>query len=166
MSRVHSTIAVILVITCQKLALAKDNGPVNELGNLERVLAFAVQQEVQTSGVKNRKDLCVGFGHGLVADQEAVISELRRNGLKVHPNEWCNRGPRGLSIGIIAPVRETAPGMYELVLELADLSIRQGEHFATLLRRGTYVIRCETGSEPRLVSYRETCCAKTGAPRS
>jgi hypothetical protein len=164
MSKLHLIIVAILVITSQGVTFAKDNSSVKGLGQLERVIVFAVQQEVQASGLKNRKDVCLGFGNGLVADREAIISKLRSSGLRIHPNEWCNDGPRGLSVGIIAPVRETIPGLYELVLELGNLAIRPGEHFATLLRSGTYVIRCETGSEPRLVSYRETCCAKKGVP--
>ncbi len=161
MSIMKSAISAALVIACQQITPPKDTPATHGPSTVERVIVFAVQQESEASHLRSRKDLCIGFGHGLAVDEKAIISQLKHNGLKVHPNQWCNRGPRGLRIGIVAPINEVAPGMYELVIELGDLSIRQGEHFATLLRRGTYVIRCDNGARPQLVSYRQTCCAKT-----
>ena len=59
-------------------------------------------------------------------------------GFTAHPNTWCNSGPRGVKISMVGPIKESSPDAYEFVIELADLSgIQRGEHFATLLGRGT-----------------------------
>jgi hypothetical protein len=155
------TAAVLLAIACQEMVLAQSSS-VQSSGNLTRVVAFAVQREVEAGSLKGRSDLCLGFGNGLAVDQKAVMSELKRAGLKLHQDEWCNHSLRGLNIAIIAPIRETSLQTYELVLELSDPSpIRTGEHFATLLKRGTYVVQYRQGAEPQLVSYQQTCCSKT-----
>jgi hypothetical protein len=161
-SVLKSSIAALMIIACQQIVQAQETVKVGDLGNLERVVVLAVQQEVEANSLKTRSDLCIGFGHGLAVDEKAVMSKLKRVGLRLHPVGWCNGQARGLSIAIIAPIRETSPGTYEFTLELGDLSpLRKGEHFATLLKRGTYVIRCDKDSEPHVVSYRQTCCKKT-----
>jgi hypothetical protein len=161
-SIVRIAAVVLPTIACQENVLAKSDAAVTGLGNSERALVFAVQHEVEAGGLETRKDLCVGFGHGLAVNEKAVMSELKRIGLRVHPGEWCSHSLRGLSIAIIAPIRETSPGTYEFAIELGDLSpIRAGEHFAELLKRGTYIIHREEGSDPQIVSYQEACCPKT-----
>jgi hypothetical protein len=161
-SVLKSSIAALMIIACQQIILAQETVKAGGLGNLERVAVFAVQQEVGANKLKTRSDLCIGFGDGLGIDEKAVMSKLNRVGLRLHPVGWCNDHARGLRIAIISPIRETSPGTYELTLELSDLSpLRRGEHFATLVKRGTYVIRCDKGSEPELVSYQRTCCEKT-----
>lgn len=156
------TTFISLTILPQDGVLAQSPSAARGLGNLERVVVFAVQREIESGNLKNRSDLCIGFGNGLGIDEKAVISELRRTGMRVHPNEWCTHSLRGLTIAIVAPIHETSPQTYALVLELGDLSpIRTGEHFATLMKRGTYVVRYAQGSEPQLISYRQTCCSKT-----
>lgn|GEM_PF-6109720 len=101
--------------------------------------------------------MCVGFGNGLKVDERAILSELNLDKRKVHPNEWCNRGPHGLVIDIISPVTESEPGAYDLIVEVGDNRpiLQRGEHFGTLLRRGTYTIKCREGAEPELVRYQE-----------
>ena len=65
-----------------------------------------------------------------------------------------------MTIGIVAPIKTSANDTYELEVELGDLQpIRQeGAHFATLLRKGIYVVKCRKGARPELVSYSQTCC--------
>src|ERR1035438_7848744 len=138
-------------------AIAKEASPAKGLRNIERAVVFAIQQEFKGKLLENRKDVCVGFGHGLDIDDKAALLELKNRGLKARRASWCNRGPRGISIALVAPIRETSPGTYEFIVEVGDLAISEGEHFATLLRRGTYVVRCEGSLEPQLVSYRQTC---------
>ena len=161
-SVLKSSISALMIIACQQIVQAQEAVKVGAPGNLERVVVFVVQQEIEASNLKTRSDLCIGFGHGLAVDEKAIMSNLKRIGLRLHPGGWCTGKMRGLSIALIAPIREASPGTYELVLELGDLSpLRKGEHFATLLKRGTYVIRCDKDSEPHVVSYRQSCCEKT-----
>ncbi len=158
--RIYITkVAVIAVLISAffQLATAKE-APDNGLRSVDRAVVFAIQQEFQRIGPESLKNVCVGFGHGLDIHDKAVISELKNKGLKVHRADWCNRGPRRVQIAIVAPIRETSPGTYEFVLEVGDLFIPEGEHFATLLRRGTYIVHYEGASEAQLVSYHQTCC--------
>lgn len=164
MSGMKPIIAAVLVVSCCEMLPAKATATPKEAGRVERVVAFAVGLEAQAGHLEGRRDLCIGFGHGLAVDEKAIVLRLRRNGLKMHRSEWCDRGRRGLRIGVGAPISETSEGTYELVLEASDLSIHEGEHFATLLSRGTYVVRCQNASEPTLVSYRRTCCAAQVGP--
>lgn len=151
------------MVTCQPAAWAKESS--SQISNLDRAVAFAIDLEAHANRLEGRPDLCVGFGHGLKKlDEKGILTELKRLKLKVHTNDWCNQDPRGLVITVIAPVSESVPGTYELVIELGDLRpIRQhGEHFGTLLRRGTYSVKSK--DEPDLVRYQKTCCLDAHAP--
>jgi len=145
---------LLIIMACHSVSLAKEN---SKLSNLDRAVVFAVSLEARASRLENRADVCVGLGHGLAVHEKEILFELRRGGLRVHPNDWCNQGPRGLVISIIAPTSESVPSTYDLVVQVDDLQpIRQGdEHFANLLRRGTYSIRCKGSSDPVLVRYQE-----------
>jgi hypothetical protein len=151
---------ILIAVSCQFAFAKKAALPTNDLRSVDRAVVFAILQANEGPRIHDTKDICIGFGHGLGIHEKAAITELKDKGLKVHPSNWCSHGPhgRGLNIAIVAPIKEISPATYEFVLEVGDLSIAQGKHFATLLRRGTYVIRCESNSEPALVSYRQTCC--------
>lgn len=154
---IESILTLLVVIASQPVAPAKERTSAGQMSNLDRAIIFVVQLEAHANRLEGRTDLCVGFGHGLsVVDEKGILSELRSRRLRVHSNGWCNQGPRGLVISIIGPTTESASGTYELVVEVGDLRpIRQnGEHFATLLRRGTYTVKCKE-AEPELVRYQE-----------
>lgn len=152
---IRSIACMLMILAYQQLAV-----PDQKLSVVERVIEFSVQQEIKASNLAAHRDLCVGFGYGLIVDEGAIISSLKRKGTHIHENDWCNQGPRGIAIDILSPIHETSPGTYEVNVQIADLSLRPGEHFATLLKRGTYVVRCVESSEPQIVSYRQTCCVK------
>jgi hypothetical protein len=129
------------------------NGP-TPAGQVERATVFAIQQEIQAGHIEKRRDVCVAFGPEAGVHAKEVISELRRKNFKIHTNDWCNIGPRGMKINMIGSVMESSPRTYEFVVELGDLSgIQKGKHFGTLLRRGAYVIECRDGADPKLVEY-------------
>jgi len=149
--------AVLMIFACQQDIAAQDDPRSGQLKNLDRVIAFVVQLEIHSNRLENRTDVCVGFGNRLVVDERAILSELRREKLRVRSDEWCDQGPRGLSVSIMSPATESEPGTYELRVELGDnwpIS-RRGAHFATLLRRGTYTVKYEESVEPELVRYQE-----------
>src|SRR5579863_4446683 len=152
-------IACVVFAVCSQIGYAEEAKTVKQLSDQERVILFVIQQESTANALETRRDVCVGFGSGLSLNEKAILSALPSRGLKFHSEAWCNRGPKGVSIAIKAPVKQTSPGVYELMVEFGDIDpIRlYGEHFATVLRRGTYVVKCATCSEPALESYRETC---------
>lgn len=152
-----SIVIALIIAASQRIALANGTTAVS---SLEQAVVSAVQQEAKGTDLKSGGDLCIGFGHGLTLDEKAVLSKLKRSGLRVHPSAWCVQRGRGLSIAVLAPINETSSGTFELTIQVGDPSIQPGEHFATLLKRGTYVVRSEKGSEPQIVSYRQTCCPK------
>jgi hypothetical protein len=160
--RVKTTIGATVVFLLLPISSVNGETGIGKVRNLERAVAWAVQQEVQTGHLENRGDVCVGFASKEGVDTKAVISELRRKNYKIHTSNWCNSGPRGMTINIVGPIKESSPDAYELVIELGDSTgIQGGEHFATLLRRGTYVIECREGAEPKLIEYRQGCCHAT-----
>lgn len=161
-----SIIILVLFTVCPQIVSAQESPATHQLNNVDRAIIFTVQQEIHANHLENSSDVCLGFGHGLKVDEKEIVSELHQVGLKIHFNEWCNRGPRGLVISINAPVRKSAQGTYELIAELGDLRLirQEGAHFARLLRNGTYTVKCEKGSQPELVSYSQTCCPGTGKP--
>jgi hypothetical protein len=152
-----SILIFLLVSTCRPSTAARENDPNGHLNNLDRAIVFAVYLEAHASRLENREDVCIGFGHGLAVNEKEILSELKIRKIKVHSNDWCNRGPRGLVISVIAPITESTPGTYELEVQVGDLrAIREGsEHFGTLLRRGTYTVKCKDNPEPELVKYQE-----------
>jgi hypothetical protein len=159
MSITKRLITMIMAMACQQMMIGSGEAAASGLRNVERSIVFAVQSEVQASNAG--KHVCIGFGNGLAVNQKVIISELKRKSLQVHPGEWCRQGPHRFTIGVLAPVNETSAATYEFVLEVGDVSTLPGEHFATLLRRGTYIVHCDTASGPRLIAYRQTCCPKT-----
>lgn len=163
-----STIGATVVFLLLPVLSVNGKTGVGEVRNLERVVAWAVQQEIQTGHLEKRDDVCVGFGSKEGVDTKTVISELRRKNYKIHTSNWCSSGPRGMTINLVGPIKESSPDAYEFVIEVGDSTgIQRGEHFATLLRRGTYVIECRDGAEPKLIEYRQACCPETKneAPR-
>jgi hypothetical protein len=151
-----SITVTLLIIASVYLCAARDAAPSERLTTFEKAVVFAIEQEIETANFKNRRDLCVGFDTRLKVNEKGVISELRRHGFKVRRDSWCIRGlPRGLSIAVLGGTKEISPGAYDIGLALSDFwPIRSGEHFGTLLRRGTYVISIQNDSAPRVVSYR------------
>ena len=154
---VKPIVGFLAVLACQQITAAKADVAARKTTRLERAVAFAVYLEAHANRLESRTDVCVGFGHGLAVDDKGILFELRRRNLKVHSNNWCNQGPRGFVIEILGRAMESAPDTYEVVIELGDLRpIREaGEHFGTLLRRGTYTVKCQEGSEPELLRYEE-----------
>jgi len=162
-SAIKSIVLSLAIIAYQPSASTGQTGTGIKTSNLDRAIAYAIYLEAHASRLASRTDVCVAFGHGLTVDEKGIFSQLERLKLKVHPNEWCNAGPRGLVISVIAPTTESVPGTYDLTVEVGDLRpIRQnGEHFGTLVRRGTYTVKCTDSSEPELAGYREALPSKS-----
>jgi hypothetical protein len=150
--------AALMISACPQVIGAQENSTSGLSRSLDRAIAFAIRLEIHANRLENRAEVCVGFGNGLAVDEKAILSELKHEKLQVHSNEWCNRGVRGLTVSLIPPVKESEPGTYELTIEVGDLRpIRErGEHFGTLVRRGTYTVKCRDGVEPELVRFQET----------
>jgi len=158
----RASLIVLMVVVGQQITQAQSVVKIEDRDSLNRVVAYVVQQEITAGDLMARSDLCIGIGYGLMIKEKDIVFELKKIGMKLHSSSWCNRNMRGLIIVVVAPIRETSPAIYELDLELGDLSpVKKGEDFGTLLKQGTYVIRCDKGSEPKIVSYRRTCCDKT-----
>lgn len=128
----------------------------------ERAALFVIREEATDFALEARADVCVEFGTKSNLRDPAVLAALRQEGFKFHDGSWCNRGPRGVTIFMDTPERELPSGFFEYESTIGDSDpIRlYGEHFATLLRKSKYVIKCEAGSEPVLDSYQLVCCEK------
>ncbi len=147
-----SKISVILLATLQ---VASSSTSESSTRDLQRAITFAVRQELQAEPTKDRSDVCLAFGRGLEVDAKAIRAALVSEGIKLHPASWCNKGPRGVRVGVIAPVVQKPTRVYAVVLEIVDLSpIAKGEHFGTLLKRGVYVVSLDEDAGPKLLEYR------------
>lgn len=151
---------LLVILAFHKVALSKQEAAGDGSNYQERAILFAIQQEVRASDLGHKRDLCLALGGGLDSQESRYISNLRRSGLLVHGNDWCAQGPRGTRIAVIGPVTKTSPTEYQIVVQVDDLSLHPGEHFATTLKRGTYTIRSEQNAKSQLVSYEQTCCSK------
>jgi hypothetical protein len=159
-----SSLAALIIVGLSNIVPAEDSSNLKGLTKLEKAVVLAVQLESTVSDLARRNDVCVALGSGLEASEEKIVSNLKHKGLKLHENRWCNNGQRGVRVAAISPVKETSPGTYEIVLQTDDLwPLQRGEHFATLLKRGTYVVHCEEGSGPQLISYQQSCCSKASS---
>jgi hypothetical protein len=151
---ITSLAAVIALILCLDLQAAKPT-----LDIAERSIIFAVLQEAKAADLSGRRDVCLGFGHGLVVQEKLILSELASRGLVLHKLTWCSNGPRGLSIDVIPPVEHLRDGVVRFRVDVGDLYIPEGVHFATMLRSSVYAIQCcDKHAEPKLISYKRTCC--------
>jgi hypothetical protein len=149
-----------LFVVCGQFAQAQETLAAGGSADLIEVTAFVVRLEAKTSQLMARKDLCLSFDTRLEIRERDVVSKLREGGLAVHPHEWCNHGPRGFRFSVGAPIKRAVDGVYEVVVDVGDLTIRPGEHFATTLREGTYRVKLEKGSQPEMISYQKTCCPR------
>jgi len=131
------------------------------MSKLERVVVFVVKKEVAASHIEQRKDTCLGFDTRLALNEKAIIAELYREGMQLHEEDFCNKGPHGITIEVLSPTHATSDITFEVDVDLGDSNpiLQEGAHFATLLRRGTYTVRYEDGLEPELVTYQQYCCS-------
>jgi hypothetical protein len=150
-----------LALICQQLAQGQETGAARSNGDLVKIAAFAVRHEIEVSQLRTRNDVCVAIDTRLDVDEKDLVSELKANGLLVHQHEWCNRGPRGFRLFVHAPIKRDTDSEYHVEIEVGDLTIKPGEHFATMLKQGTYHVRFEKGAQPEMISYEKTCCPRT-----
>lgn len=142
----------IVVLLLTSIATAAGETNTDELTNRDRAVVFAVRNELKAARIKNRSDVCLGFGDGTLVHDALIFTELRH---ALHPMEWCDHGPAGFDIAVLSPIKESAPDTFELEVQTSDLRpiLGQGAHFGTLLRRGVYTIRCGNGEVPKLLHY-------------
>jgi hypothetical protein len=153
-----SFILLILALHMPKLANASP-----PLGQRDRAAIFVIREETDDFALEAREDVCVEFAENSNLNGPAILTALHDKGLKFHDESWCNARPRGVMISIDAKAGvESSPSKYEFVSQVDDSDpIRlYGNHFATLLRKSKYVVLCENGSAPVLVSYQRLCCEK------
>jgi hypothetical protein len=157
-------VAALLILSSQPLTQANEAAPI--LSNADRAIVFAVRLEAHANQFEARKDVCVSFDTRMKVDKKGIRAELKREKLRVHADDWCLQGPRGVVIFVRGAIGEVAPETYELEVEASDWwpIKREGAHFATLLRRGTYSVKCKDASRPELVRYQGDALTQT--PRS
>jgi hypothetical protein len=122
---------------------------------LVKVLAFVAQKEMAANHVEQPAEVSLGLDTRLEVTEKSILTELRKEGVKLHPQSWCNSGPKGMAIDVGWPVKVSPVGQYEIRVAFDDLWPIQyeGAHFGTLVRRGTYVVRYEGGNEPEVIQY-------------
>ena len=97
-------------------------------GDLLQITVFALQHEAEASELNKRKDMCVTLDTRLDIRERILCPGSKPTGLVVHPQHWCNRGPRGFRLSIRAPIQRTDNDAYEVTIQVGDLKIRPGEH--------------------------------------
>lgn len=164
----RTSFAALILVLCQLVVSGQASQAGARAKNVDRAIVFAIEQELQTSHLEHRNDVCLGLPSGGAIDDRAVESEVRKSHPKLHSNDWCNRGPRGIRIAIIGPAKDSGQDTYEIAIEVSDLwpIQKEGAHFAKLLRGGTYIVKCKEGKQAELVSYSRTCCPETDKPTS
>lgn len=155
-----SWLTALLIIAPVHAMAQVSNSKDDNQNEKSHAIAFAISQEVYANGLESKGDVCLGFGHDLGANENSISFILRNRGLKLRSSEWCNHGPRGWVVAVIAPVRNPRGHVYEIVIELGDLAgiKAQGEHFGTLVRRGTYTVQIDESIKAELLAYRKSCC--------
>jgi hypothetical protein len=152
---VNSILVLLLGGVCLPRAYARKSST-SQMSDRERAIVFAVSEEDFANQLENRKDVCVAFSTELDVNQKSILAELKRGKLSVHAYSWCSKQPTGFII-FVGRVAESSPEMYEVTIDLSDDRpiLEQSAHFATLVRRGTYIVKCKAGSPAELVRYVE-----------
>jgi hypothetical protein len=127
-----------IAIVCLIVALCQA-GKVPNAAPWRSAIELAVQSEMQvTRDLRGKR--CVGLASGIGVDEGEVLRDLRAKGLTLQNSGWCVRHLEGVEVEVFSPIVEAGPGLYEITVEVGDMVIAPGEHFATLLRRGKYLI--------------------------
>jgi hypothetical protein len=152
-------IVLFAICQCLQTPLASASA---KLTNRERAILYVISEEAKDYALEARADVCVGFSTDLAIPESKIFLALRERGLKFHPSSWCNDGPRGVEISITMPNKDMPPETYHIMSGIGDNDpIRlYGDHFATLLRKSDYVIRCKDDLEPTVQSYKLLCCER------
>ena len=119
----------------------------------QSAVEFAVQAELQASQALAGKR-CVRLGPDTGVDEREIVRDLRAKGFRLQNPRWCARHLTGIQVEVLSPVLEASPGVFQFAIAVGDMNIPPGVHFATLLKRGTYLVRSESGVFPVLVDYK------------
>jgi hypothetical protein len=122
------------------------------LTNRQEAIVFVVRQELAAAGLGGRRDVCLAISEEPVESISQIFSRL---GGRIHPNDWCNKGPRGFKIAVIGQIKEPEPDLFQIEVQTSDLRpiIAQGAHFATPLRDGIYDVTLKDRHAANLIRY-------------
>jgi len=140
----NSITLVVLMATCVAGARAAKKSS-EQMGDMDRAIAFAVAEEDYANQIEKRRDVCVGFSTELDVNQKGIIADLKHRKLGIHSYGWCNKEPNGLTI-FVGPVSEKSPAIFEIKVELLDTrsASQRGGDLDTVVRRGLYVVKSKT----------------------
>jgi hypothetical protein len=124
-------------------------------------VAVIFNQELSAVGERALYPICIDAPPG--TPLKPLIRYLRRDGHPISDLSVCNPGmgsrghhpkdyPHGMQIGI-NKLRRASEGQLDIRVETADLTLRPGAHFVTLLRRGTYHFKQNQKGEWEITGY-------------
>src|SRR5689334_9075940 len=93
--------ALALLIVSQASVLGYQVADSDSLSEVENVVVYMAQVESQAAHLTGRQDVCIAVRDDEGINEQHLLSALRKKKMVVHSAAWCNRGPRGMRLGIV-----------------------------------------------------------------
>ena len=126
-------------------------------------VALIYNDEVSALGRRALFPICILLPASV--SEKPLLKYLQGSGYAASDSSLCNPAmatdgqhhpikdyPHGLLISLGAPQRDQN-GLINLQVQADDLTLRPGEHFATMLRKGIYHLRLDDREEWQIVGY-------------
>ena len=154
---------MLTMIVLTNAAMASAQGAPQRLRPDEySTVALIYNEELSALGERALFPICIDLPAGIPT--KPLLQYLRRGGFLVsdevmcvpamapggqhHPKDY----PHGLLISV-GSIQRDAEGALSMHVDAGDLTLRPGEHLATLLRRGTYHFKQDDAGEWKIISY-------------
>lgn len=128
-----ATFAIVVAVTVAAL-------PAQSAGrNIDAALVKLLADSEATAG---RLQLTSSGCLGLERDRDPsnrLLRELRAIGLTFRKASACMEPPNGILL-TLGPTTEPAADQLKVQVEITDMTIEKGSHFATILSRGIYTV--------------------------
>jgi hypothetical protein len=145
--RCHSTIVGAIVLQSAACVL----GATLQVSVDGPLVTAIVSEESRAGRLKFAGDVCLGI-NGDRDPSAKLMKDLKARGFAFQKASACLKAPKGilLSIGRIVKLRSNE---VRVGIEISNLTIEPGSHFATLLSSGTYKLANPAESEWSILSY-------------
>jgi hypothetical protein len=132
------SLAFVVFVGLAVACLAAQGADRNVDADLVKLIA---QQEVAAGRLEVTSTTCLGLDRASSDPSRLLLRELKAKGLALRKASACLRLPgEGILFTVAPATKATDNDVLKVEIEISDLNIEEGTHFATILFRGIYTV--------------------------